>query len=62
MTLLSRELVRVLRGVAPILLLTVGGVAWASDGETAAGRDPKQAVDDGYTAKMRKYTTAPYFT
>jgi len=25
------------------------------------GRDPKQPVDEAYTAKIRKYTTAPYF-
>jgi hypothetical protein len=30
--------------------------------ETVAARDYKQAVDEAYTAKMRKYTTAPYFT
>jgi zinc carboxypeptidase len=34
---------------------------WA-DGETAAARDPKQPVDEAYTAKIQKYTTAPYFT
>src|SRR5438876_3359280 len=33
-----------------------------ADGESAPGRDPKQPVDDAYTAKMKKYTTAPYFT
>src|SRR5689334_11465369 len=36
-------------------------VAWA-DGETAPARDPKQPVDEAYTAKIRKYTTAPYFS
>src|SRR5262249_23632190 len=31
--------------------------------ETApAGRDPRQPVDEAYTAKIRKYTTAPYFS
>ena len=34
---------------------------WA-DGETAPARDPKQPVDEAYTAKIQKYTTAPYFT
>src|SRR4029077_9258363 len=34
---------------------------WA-DGETAPVRDPKQPVDEAYTAKIQKYTTAPYFT
>src|SRR6266404_3719165 len=38
---------------APILL---------ADGETAAGRDAKQPVDEAYTAKMKKYTTEPFFT
>src|SRR5438270_554124 len=33
-----------------------------ADGETAAGRDPKQPVDEAYTAKMKKYTTEPFFT
>jgi len=31
--------------------------------ETApAGRDPRQPVDEAYTAKIRKYTTEPYFS
>jgi len=34
--------------------------AWAQ--EVPPGRDPKQPVDEAYTAKIRKYTTAPYFT
>src|SRR6266700_1116965 len=38
---------------APILL---------ADGETAAGRDAKQPVDEAYTAKIKKYTTEPFFT
>src|ERR1700747_1526708 len=36
-------------------------LAWA-DGETQPGRDPKQAVDEAYTARMKKYTTEPFFT
>jgi hypothetical protein len=35
--------------------------AWA-DGETAPARDAKQPVDDAYTAKIKKYTTQPFFT
>src|ERR1700752_808829 len=35
-------------------------LAWA-DGETQPGRDPKQAVDEAYTARMKKYTTEPFF-
>ena len=30
--------------------------------ETPPGRDPKQPVDEPYTAKIKQYTTAPYFT
>jgi len=43
------------------VLFSVVGTAWAGD-ETAPARDPKQAVDETYTAKIQKYTTAPYFT
>jgi Zinc carboxypeptidase len=47
---------------ATLFLTAMGGVARAGDGETSPARDPKQAVDEAYTAKMKKYTTAPYFT
>ncbi|HSP45087.1 MAG TPA: M14 family zinc carboxypeptidase, partial [Chthoniobacterales bacterium] len=50
--------------IASFLLLisvSVAGTAAAND-ETAPARDPKQAVDEAYTAKIQKYTTAPYFT
>ena len=33
-----------------------------ADGETQPGRDAKQLVDEAYTAKMKKYTTEPFFT
>ena len=59
----GRDVLRVVWALAAMLCLAaVGGAAWAGDGETAPGRDPKQAVDEAYTAKMKKYTTAPYFT
>jgi Zinc carboxypeptidase len=48
--------------MAMLVLVTMGGAAWAGDGETAPARDPKQAVDEAYTSKMKRYTTAPYFT
>src|SRR5258705_2830789 len=51
-------------GIASFLLLvfiSAAGTLAASD-ETAPARDPKQAVDEAYTAKIQKYTTAPYFT
>jgi hypothetical protein len=40
----------------------VAGTAALGDGETAPARDPKQPVDDAYTAKIHKYTTQPFFT
>jgi hypothetical protein len=50
----------VLHGLAFLFLLAVAGtVSWAD--ETAPARDPKQPVDEAYTAKIKKYTTQPYF-
>ena len=31
------------------------------DGDTQPGRDPKQPIDESYTERIHKYTTAPYF-
>jgi len=42
----------------PVLLFS--GAARAD--ETAPARDPKQPVNEAYTAKIKKYTTAPVFT
>ena len=48
---------------ALIAILFMFSAAWIkADGETQPGRDSKQAVDDAYTAKMKKYTTEPFFT
>ena len=41
-------------------LLTCGILL--ADGDTQPGRDPKQPVDEAYTAKIHKYTTQPYFS
>jgi hypothetical protein len=49
----------ILVALAPILSPQV---LRAADGETAPARDPKQSIDEAYTAKIQKYTTAPYFT
>jgi Zinc carboxypeptidase len=50
-----------LRGLALLFLfIASGAAAWAD--ETGPARDPKQPVDEAYTAKIRKYTTQPYFT
>jgi len=40
--------------------LAIGNPTFA-DNETPPARDPKQPVDEAYTAKIRKYTTQPYF-
>jgi hypothetical protein len=45
-----------------LLALFSATAAFATGDETAPARDPKQAVDEAYTAKIQKYTTAPYFT
>jgi hypothetical protein len=45
-----------------MMVLFSGSAAAASSDETAPARDPKQAVDEAYTAKIQKYTTATYFT
>src|SRR5271168_934004 len=42
-------------------LLFMAGETLAAD-ETAPARDPEQAVDEAYTAKIKKYTTEPAFT
>ena len=47
--------------VVSLLALLMSSSAWA-DGETAPGRDPKQPVDEAYSAKIKKYTTQPVFT
>jgi zinc carboxypeptidase len=44
-----------------VLASLTGSVAFA-DNETSPARDPKQPVDEAYTAKIRKYTTQPYFS
>src|SRR5215469_10028451 len=53
-------------GWSKLVLLVVVGTALApragADRETPPGRDPKQPVDEAYTEKIHKYTTAPYFT
>ncbi len=47
--------------VLGLTLVSMAGKVWAGD-ETAPGRDASQAVDEAYTAKIKKYTTALYFT
>src|SRR6202045_2572696 len=47
--------------VATLLLILHSGSAASAD-ESPPGRDPKQPVNEAYTAKIKKYTTAPVFT
>ena len=54
----GRGWVRAICGMATLLFF--GPASWAE--ESAPAREPKQAVDEAYTAKIHKYTTAPYFT
>src|SRR5277367_4096022 len=53
---------QILRSLTLLLLLSLAGTPALADGETAPARDPKQPVDDAYTAKIKKYTTQPFFT
>src|SRR5467141_2255706 len=45
-----------------LLLLLAVTPALATADETTPARDPKQPINEPYTAKIRKYTTAPVFT
>ena len=55
----SQTSVLVCRGFLALALLAPTAAALhAGDGETAPARDPKQAVDEAYTAKIKEYTTA----
>jgi hypothetical protein len=58
----ARARVPILRGCVLLLGLCLTGTAALADGETAPARDPKQPVNDAYTAKIHKYTTQPFFT
>src|SRR3984885_7468244 len=52
----------ILRSLALLLFLSLAATAALADGETAPARDAKQPVDDAYTAKIKKYTTQPFFS
>src|ERR1700756_4824266 len=50
-------------GFVLVLFFTLAnGTIALGDNETPPARDPKQPIDEAYTAKIRKYTTAPYFS
>ncbi|MGC2528565.1 MAG: M14 family zinc carboxypeptidase [Candidatus Acidiferrum sp.] len=62
MVLHRKACVNILRSLALLFVLSLMGSLALGDGETAPARDPKQPVDEAYTAKIQKYTTEPYFT
>src|SRR5271163_927155 len=49
------------RAFSVAFLALLAANTWAAD-ETSPARDPKQAVDEAYTAKIKKYTTDPAFS
>jgi zinc carboxypeptidase len=53
--------VKMLSGLGLVLLFCLGGSTALGGDETVPTRDPKQAVDEAYTAKIQKYTTQPFF-
>ncbi|HKV26129.1 MAG TPA: M14 family zinc carboxypeptidase [Candidatus Acidoferrum sp.] len=58
----EKSCVNFMRCLALTFILALVGSAAVADSETAPVRDPKQPVDEAYTAKIQKYTTEPYFT
>ena len=62
MILHRKACVNILRSLTWLFVLSLAGSVALGDGETAPARDPKQPVDEAYTAKIQKYTTEPYFT
>jgi len=47
--------------ILPVCLLLTAGELRAQARETAPGRSPSQPIDEAYTAKIKKYTTEPFF-
>ena len=62
MILPRKARVNILGSLAWLLVLSLAGSVAMGDGETAPARDPRQPVDEAYTAKIQQYTTEPYFT
>jgi hypothetical protein len=60
--MISFKAVRWVAGAAYLFAcLALANIAARAD-ETAPARDPKQPINEAYTAKIKKYTTAPVFT
>jgi hypothetical protein len=58
----QNPMIRILCASMATILLAMAALSAQAGDETAPARDAKQAVDEAYTAKIQKYTTAPYFT
>ncbi|MFZ0819930.1 MAG: M14 family zinc carboxypeptidase [Candidatus Acidiferrales bacterium] len=60
---MNRAIIRKSMTVAVVAIsaLLAAGAVRAQSNETEPRRDPKQAIDEGYTAKIKKYTTRPFF-
>src|SRR5271166_5287096 len=58
----ARRCVRFLAVVTMLSSAMVTACGALAKDETAPARDPRQSVDEAYTAKIKKYTTAPEFT
>jgi hypothetical protein len=48
--------------LAVSLAVAAGSIAAAQSPSNPYARDGKQPIDEGYTQKMKEYTTAPYFS
>jgi hypothetical protein len=57
----KRTRVGAICGLGMLVIFGVAGLVARAD-EAVPARDSKQAVDEAYTAKIKKYTTEPYFT
>lgn len=62
MSVIGKGRARVVWSLVGLLSCFLASATTFADGETAPARDPKQPVDEAYTAKIKKYTTQPYFT
>ena len=52
---------RFLRAVAALLIAPFALGAQVDPSQIKPGRDPKQAIDEEYTKKIKEYTTEPMF-
>ncbi len=60
-----KRLVHVLSAAAALAAFSVTAPAARAQGELHGlkpGRDPHQPIDSAYTAKIREYTTEPFFS